>query len=87
VAVGIDLDMEYRLEAWLLMEWPEGEAEPTRYWFSTLPTDTPIAVLVDERQFEGHTASLSIGGVPPNDVSMSGHNQPGQCQSGEAKTP
>jgi SRSO17 transposase len=32
---------------WLLIEWPEGEKEPTRYWLSTLPEDTPIAVPVD----------------------------------------
>jgi SRSO17 transposase len=34
-------------EEWLLIEWPEGEKEPTRYWLSTLPVDTPIATLVD----------------------------------------
>jgi SRSO17 transposase len=32
---------------WLLVEWPEGQAEPTRYWLSTLPEDTELAVLVD----------------------------------------
>ena len=32
---------------WLLIEWPQGEKEPTRYWLSNLPEDTPIAVLVD----------------------------------------
>jgi SRSO17 transposase len=32
---------------WLLVEWPEDEAEPTKYWFSTLPEDTPLAALVD----------------------------------------
>ena len=26
-------------EEWLLVEWPEGEAEPTKYWLSTLPGD------------------------------------------------
>lgn len=26
-------------EEWLLIEWPEGEAEPTKYWLSTLPAD------------------------------------------------
>jgi SRSO17 transposase len=26
-----------REEEWLLIEWPEGEAEPTHYWLSTLP--------------------------------------------------
>ena len=31
----------------LVVEWPEGEAEPTKYWLSTLPGDTPLAVLVD----------------------------------------
>lgn len=33
-------------EEWLLVEWPEDEKEPTKYWFSTLPADTPIATLV-----------------------------------------
>jgi len=32
---------------WLLIEWPQGEAEPTKYWLSTLPEDTPLATLVD----------------------------------------
>ena len=26
-----------RGEEWLIIEWPEGEPEPTRYWLSTLP--------------------------------------------------
>ena len=26
-------------EEWLLIEWPAGEAEPTKYWLSTLPAD------------------------------------------------
>ena len=26
-----------RPEEWLLIEWPKGEAEPTKYWLSTLP--------------------------------------------------
>jgi SRSO17 transposase len=26
-----------RPEEWLLIEWPEGEAEPSKYWLSTLP--------------------------------------------------
>lgn len=34
-------------DEWLLIEWPEGEKEPTKYWLSTLPEDTPLAVLVD----------------------------------------
>ncbi len=30
----------------LLIEWPRGESEPTRYWLSTLPPGTEIAELV-----------------------------------------
>lgn len=33
-------------EEWLLMEWPSEEAEPTKYWLSTLPADTKLTVLV-----------------------------------------
>ena len=31
---------------WLLAEWPPEADEPTDYWLSTLPPDTPIAELV-----------------------------------------
>jgi SRSO17 transposase len=34
-------------EEWLLIEWPKGEPEPTKYWLSTLPADTSIETLVD----------------------------------------
>jgi len=33
-------------EEWLLIEWPKDEKEPTKYWLSTLPPDTPIETLV-----------------------------------------
>lgn len=33
-------------ECWLLVEWSPDTAEPTDYWLSTLPPDTPIAELV-----------------------------------------
>jgi SRSO17 transposase len=33
-------------EEWLLVEWPRGENEPTKYWLSTLAADTPLAELV-----------------------------------------
>jgi SRSO17 transposase len=33
-------------ECWLLAEWPPQAEEPTDYWLSTLPPDTPIAELV-----------------------------------------
>src|SRR3979411_1154060 len=29
------------------MEWPEGEAEPTKYWLSTLPANISFRQLVD----------------------------------------
>jgi SRSO17 transposase len=32
---------------WLLIEWPEEEAEPTRYWLSTLPETISMRDLVD----------------------------------------
>jgi SRSO17 transposase len=35
-------------EEWFLMEWPEGEHEPTKYGLSTLPADTAIATLVEQ---------------------------------------
>ena len=31
---------------WLLIEWPKGETEPTRYFLSTLPEDTSFKALV-----------------------------------------
>lgn len=35
-----------RIEEWLLIEWPEGEAEPAKYWFATLSTGTRLKDLV-----------------------------------------
>jgi len=37
---------EPRPEHWLLAEWPLEEAEPSKFWFSNLPADTPIQQLV-----------------------------------------
>ena len=36
-----------RPEEWLLIEWPEGEKEPTKYWLSTLPKKITFRALVD----------------------------------------
>ena len=36
-----------RPEEWLLIEWPKGEDEPTKYWFSTLPEEITFHRLVD----------------------------------------
>jgi SRSO17 transposase len=33
-------------EEWLLIEWPQGEAKPLRFWLSTLPPETRFAELV-----------------------------------------
>ena len=33
-------------ECWLIAEWPPGESEPTDYWLSNLPADTPLRDLV-----------------------------------------
>ncbi len=37
---------EPRREEWLLVEWPDGEPAPTKFWFSTVPADTAIERLV-----------------------------------------
>jgi len=37
-----------RPEEWLLIEWPKDESEPSKYWLSTLPQDTPLADLVEQ---------------------------------------
>jgi SRSO17 transposase len=34
-------------QEWLLIEWPEGEDEPTKYWLSTLANNIPFRDLVD----------------------------------------
>ena len=34
-------------EEWLLIEWPKGEAEPSKYWLSTLPRDIAFKRLVE----------------------------------------
>ena len=34
-------------EEWLLIEWPEGEKEPTKFWLSTLPKTMPLDRMVD----------------------------------------
>jgi SRSO17 transposase len=60
---------EPRGEEWLLVEWPEGEKEPTNYWLSTLPEAAPIEELVAtaklrwrvERDFEELKQELGLG--------------------------
>jgi SRSO17 transposase len=50
VRVGVGhhrLVPELLVEEWLLIEWPKGEAQPTKYWLSTLPADISFQRLVD----------------------------------------
>lgn len=39
---------EVREPEWLLIEWPKGDAEPLKYWLSTLPEDAPLKRMVYE---------------------------------------
>src|SRR5208337_4265539 len=56
-------------EEWLLIEWPEDETEPTKYWFSTLPEDIAFDRLVDltklrwriERDYQELKQELGLG--------------------------
>jgi SRSO17 transposase len=60
---------ELRAEEWLLIEWPDSEAEPTKYWLSTLPADTPLQDLVAaakgrwriERDYEELKQEIGLG--------------------------
>jgi SRSO17 transposase len=60
---------EARAEEWLLIEWPEDETEPTKYWFSTLPEGTAFDRLVDltklrwriERDYQELKQELGLG--------------------------
>jgi hypothetical protein len=53
----------------LVIEWPAGETEPTKYWLSTLPADTPLTELVQmakhrwiiERDYEELKQELGLG--------------------------
>jgi SRSO17 transposase len=42
-----NLLMQPRAEDWLLIEWPEDQAEPTKYWFASVPGDIAFGRLVD----------------------------------------
>ena len=60
---------EARPQEWLLIEWPKGEAEPTKYWLSTLPAGTGRKALVKlakhrwviERDYEELKQELGLG--------------------------
>jgi SRSO17 transposase len=54
---------------WLLIEWPKGEKEPTKYWLSSLPDDVGFARLVDlaklrwriERDYQELKQEIGLG--------------------------
>jgi SRSO17 transposase len=56
-------------EEWLLIEWPAGEKEPTKYWLSTLPADISLIELVHlakhrwiiERDYQELKQELGLG--------------------------
>jgi SRSO17 transposase len=60
---------EPRPEEWLLIEWPKGASEPTKYWLSNLPGQTALKPLVKlakhrwiiERDYEELKQELGLG--------------------------
>jgi SRSO17 transposase len=60
---------EPHAEEWLLIEWPEDEVEPSKYWLSTLPAQTSISELIDlaklrwriERDYQELKQELGLG--------------------------
>jgi SRSO17 transposase len=64
-----DWRSEPRAKEWLLIEWPRQEAEPTKYWLSTLPANTKLQDLVRlakhrwivERDYQELKQELGLG--------------------------
>jgi SRSO17 transposase len=60
---------ELHSEEWLLIEWPKGDKEPTKYWLSTLAQDIAFKRLVDltklrwriERDYQELKRELGLG--------------------------
>ncbi len=58
-----------RPEEWLLIEWPKGEKEPTKYWLSTVPEKIAFAQFVDlvklrwriERDYQDLKQEVGLG--------------------------
>ena len=63
------LRVEPHPEQWLLIEWPRGETEPTKYFLSTLPVATPLKELARvaklrwriERDYQELKQELGLG--------------------------
>ena len=60
---------EPHAEEWLIIEWPKGEVEPTKYWLSTLPGSSKLKDLVAiakqrwiiERDYQELKQELGLG--------------------------
>jgi SRSO17 transposase len=58
-----------RPEEWLLIEWPKGEPEPTKYWLATLPPTVTRRAMVEqaklrwriERDYQDLKQELGLG--------------------------
>ncbi len=58
-----------RPEEWLLIEWPKGEKEPTKYWLSTVPEKIAFAQFVElvklrwriERDYQDLKQEVGLG--------------------------
>jgi len=72
VRVGVghnQLIPELMMPEWLLIEWPKGDAEPTKYWLSTLPAHLSFRRLVDltklrwriERDYQDLKQEVGLG--------------------------
>jgi SRSO17 transposase len=68
VIVEKDDDIAGSQSEWLLVEWPEGEAHPTKFVLSTLPAKIPLSDLVNtfkmrwriERSYEDLKGELGL---------------------------
>ena len=49
---------EPRAEEWLLIERPEDETEPTKYWFASLPEDIAFDRLVSLAKLRGGSSAI-----------------------------
>jgi SRSO17 transposase len=69
IHVGASNEPEKSAEEWLLIEWPEDENEPTKYWLSTLPRNISFRDLVDaaklpwriERDYQELKQEIGLG--------------------------
>ena len=60
---------EPRAAEWLMIEWPDDEADPIKYWLSTMPPETSIDDLVEtakmrwriERDYQDLKQDLGLG--------------------------